>query len=74
MDTWIVLGNEELDGVRRRSLYVLKSRGMAHANQPREFELTNHGLHIHAPHQRPRVENEQRRLDLHDAEGRHAAV
>jgi circadian clock protein KaiC len=30
MDTWIVLGNDEVDGVRRRGLYVLKSRGMAH--------------------------------------------
>jgi circadian clock protein KaiC len=44
MDTWIVLGNEEVLGQHRRSLYVLKSRGMLHSNKLCEFELTDDGL------------------------------
>jgi circadian clock protein KaiC len=44
MDTWIVLANNETDSRHRRGLYVLKSRGMAHSNELREFVLTAHGL------------------------------
>ena len=46
MDTWLVLQNPEANGERNRSLCVLKSRGMAHSNQVREFVLTNGGLRI----------------------------
>jgi circadian clock protein KaiC len=46
MDTWLVLGNDEVDGVRRRGLYVLKSRGMAHSNERREFVLTDRGFNL----------------------------
>src|SRR5579864_6606176 len=46
MDTWIVLANEEVGSRHRRGLYVLKSRGMAHSNELREFVLTNHGLRM----------------------------
>jgi circadian clock protein KaiC len=46
MDTWIVLANDEDGGRHRRGLYVLKSRGMAHSNELREFALTDHGLHL----------------------------
>jgi circadian clock protein KaiC len=48
MDTWIVLANEDIGGHHRRGLYVLKSRGMAHSNELREFMLTDHGLDIAA--------------------------
>jgi len=48
MDTWIVLANDDLGGHHRRGLYVLKSRGMAHSNELREFVLTDHGLDIAA--------------------------
>jgi circadian clock protein KaiC len=44
MDTWIVLGNDDVGGHYRRGLYVLKSRGMAHSNELREFTLTDRGL------------------------------
>jgi circadian clock protein KaiC len=44
MDTWIVLANNETDCHHHRGLYVLKSRGMAHSNELREFVLTDHGL------------------------------
>ena len=46
MDTWIVLANDDVGGHHRRGLYVLKSRGMAHSNELREFALTDQGLHI----------------------------
>jgi len=46
MDTWIVLANEGVNSHHQRGLYVLKSRGMAHANELREFRLTDHGLDI----------------------------
>ena len=36
----------EIGGERNRGLYVLKSRGMAHSNQIREFRLTNHGIEL----------------------------
>ena len=36
----------ELDGERNRALYVLKSRGMAHSNQLREFLLTPQGVDL----------------------------
>jgi circadian clock protein KaiC len=44
MDSWIVLRNIERNGERTRSLAVLKSRGMSHSNQVREFVLTAKGL------------------------------
>src|SRR4029453_9259668 len=46
MDTWIVLANDEVDNHHRRGLYVLKSRGMRHSNELREFVFTDEGLEI----------------------------
>ena len=46
VDTWILLRNIEVNGERNRVLYVLKSRGMAHSNQIREFLLTPHGVQL----------------------------
>jgi circadian clock protein KaiC len=46
MDTWILLRNLEYNGERNRGLYVLKSRGMAHSNQIREFVLTDDGVDL----------------------------
>ncbi|MBZ5642182.1 MAG: circadian clock protein KaiC [Acidobacteriia bacterium] len=45
-DTWILLRDIELNGERNRCLYVLKSRGMAHSNQLREFMLTENGIKL----------------------------
>jgi circadian clock protein KaiC len=45
-DTWILLRDLELNGERNRCLYVLKSRGMAHSNQLREFVITDHGIKL----------------------------
>lgn len=44
MDTWLLLRDIELGGERNRGLYVLKSRGMPHSNQIREFILTDRGI------------------------------
>ena len=46
MDTWILLANDVVGGAHRRGLYVLKSRGMAHSNEVREFILTDRGLQV----------------------------
>jgi circadian clock protein KaiC len=45
-DTWILLRDLELNGERNRCVYVLKSRGMAHSNQLREFVLTGDGIRL----------------------------
>lgn len=46
IDTWLLLRDIEIGGERNRALYVLKSRGMAHSNQIREFKLTDHGIEL----------------------------
>lgn len=46
MDTWMVLRDIESSGERNRGLVVLKSRGMAHSNQMREFFITSHGIEL----------------------------
>jgi circadian clock protein KaiC len=46
MDTWILLRNIETNGERNRALFVLKSRGMEHSNQVREFVLSGKGLEL----------------------------
>jgi circadian clock protein KaiC len=46
MDTWLLLESIRVGGERNRVLYVLKSRGMEHSNQIREFLLTGEGLRL----------------------------
>jgi circadian clock protein KaiC len=46
MDTWLLLYNRESNGEHNRQLYVLKSRGMAHSNQIREFLLSSEGIKL----------------------------
>lgn len=46
MDSWLLLRDIELNGERNRGLYVLKSRGMAHSNQIREFLITSRGIDL----------------------------
>src|SRR6202171_123201 len=50
MDTWILLRNVELYGERNRCLYILKSRGMAHSNQLREFIFTPQRIRLIPAH------------------------
>jgi circadian clock protein KaiC len=46
IDTWILLRDFELAGERNRGLYVLKSRGMKHSNQIREFLISSEGIKL----------------------------
>ncbi|BAT53830.1 hypothetical protein NOS3756_27930 [Nostoc sp. NIES-3756] len=45
-DTWILVRTVESNGERNRLIHVLKSRGMSHSNQVREFLLTAEGLQL----------------------------
>jgi circadian clock protein KaiC len=44
MDVWLLLYNRESNGEHNRQLYLLKSRGMAHSNQVREFVMSSDGI------------------------------
>ena len=46
MDSWLLLRDMESGAERNRVLHLLKSRGMAHSNQVREFMLTGHGVEL----------------------------
>jgi circadian clock protein KaiC len=46
MDTWLLLKAIEEKGERNRGLYILKSRGMSHSNQIREFILSDQGIQL----------------------------
>ena len=46
VDTWMIVRDLESDGERTRGLTILKSRGMAHSNQVREFRMTEHGVEL----------------------------
>jgi circadian clock protein KaiC len=53
MDTWISLTDLEASGERNRVLCVLKSRGMSHSNQMREYLLTDKGIRLIEPYVGP---------------------
>jgi circadian clock protein KaiC len=46
MDVWLLLYNRESNGEHNRQLYLLKSRGMAHSNQVREFIMSSDGIKL----------------------------
>lgn len=48
MDAWLLLRNVEFNGERNRLISVLKSRGMAHSNQVREFVMSDAGIDLRA--------------------------
>lgn len=50
VDTWLLVKSIETNGERTRGLYVLKSRGMAHSNQIREFLITPRGIVLQPPY------------------------
>jgi len=74
MDTWIVLANDDIGGRHRRGLYVLKSRGMAHSNELREFALTDHGLDMLDAAGGPRGRADDVGHDRRNGADRHATV
>ena len=46
VDSWLLVRYLENNGERNRGLYILKSRGMNHSNQIREFRVTDHGVEL----------------------------
>jgi circadian clock protein KaiC len=46
MDTWLLLLSVESSGERNRVFHLLKSRGMAHSNQMREFIISDKGIDL----------------------------
>jgi circadian clock protein KaiC len=50
VDAWILLEDVEANGENNRILRLVKSRGMAHSNQIREFHITSKGIDLIAPY------------------------
>ncbi len=46
VDSWICLRDIEHQGERNRGLHILKSRGMPHSNQVREFVMSSKGMDL----------------------------
>ncbi|NII81306.1 circadian clock protein KaiC [Pedobacter riviphilus] len=46
VDAWLLIKDIESNGERNRGLYIMKSRGMKHSNQIREFVITDQGLNL----------------------------
>lgn len=46
VDAWMLVRDIEFNGERNRGLYMMKSRGMKHSNQVREFVITDRGLDL----------------------------
>jgi circadian clock protein KaiC len=46
VDTWILVRDLEANGERNRGIYIMKSRGMQHSNQVREFVITENGIDL----------------------------
>jgi circadian clock protein KaiC len=46
VDTWLLLRDIEYQGERNRTVHVLKSRGMSHSNQVREFVISSEGVRL----------------------------
>lgn len=46
VDAWLLIRDIEFNGERNRGIYVMKSRGMGHSNQVREFIITSDGLDL----------------------------
>jgi circadian clock protein KaiC len=49
VDAWLLVRDVEVRGERSHGLYVLKSRGMAHSRQVREYVLSRHGAELREP-------------------------
>ncbi|MDN3657915.1 circadian clock protein KaiC [Ferruginibacter paludis] len=46
VDAWLLVRDIEFNGERNRGMYIMKSRGMKHSNQVREFVINDHGLEL----------------------------
>jgi circadian clock protein KaiC len=46
VETWIAVKEVESNGERNRLVHIMKSRGMKHSNQVREFVISDKGLKL----------------------------
>lgn len=46
VDAWLLIKDIEANGERNKGLYIMKSRGMEHSNQIREFVINGHGINL----------------------------
>ena len=46
VDAWILVRDIEANGERNRGVYIMKSRGMQHSNQVREFVISDQGIEL----------------------------
>lgn len=46
VDAWLLVQDIESNGERNRGIYIMKSRGMKHSNQVREFIISDEGLEL----------------------------
>jgi circadian clock protein KaiC len=46
VDAWLLVRDIEYKGERNRGMYIMKSRGMKHSNQVREFVISDEGLSL----------------------------
>ncbi|MDF2450893.1 MAG: KaiC-like protein [Bacteroidota bacterium] len=46
VDTWLTVRDIEGVGERNRGIYIIKSRGVGHSNQVREFVITDDGIRL----------------------------
>ncbi len=46
VDSWLMVRDIEFNGERNRGMYIMKSRGMKHSNQVREFVITDSGIDL----------------------------
>lgn len=46
VDSWLLIREIEFNGERNRGMHVMKSRGMKHSNQVREFVISDNGLNL----------------------------
>ncbi|MEP6674885.1 MAG: circadian clock protein KaiC [Ferruginibacter sp.] len=46
VDAWLMVRDIEYNGERNRGMYIMKSRGMKHSNQVREFVISSEGIKL----------------------------
>ncbi|HEY4325210.1 MAG TPA: circadian clock protein KaiC [Mucilaginibacter sp.] len=46
VDSWLLVRDIESNGERNRGMYIMKSRGMKHSNQVREFIINDTGIDL----------------------------
>jgi circadian clock protein KaiC len=46
VDAWLLVRDVEANGERNRALYIMKSRGMQHSKEVREFVISSGGLKL----------------------------